>query len=398
MVDDEQTHSLPDDEAGARRASPPSSAIADARRFPGRAAATAAPRRGPLCRAVRGGAEPRRPGGNLVFTGTDDDPDTLRDAAGARLPRCRATSAGVVRGWHHGRYRATRIAARARAADRADAGAAARRCGETRRARPGAAATSTASSATCRPACSCSRCSSPIPALLELVADDHGQRAAARRASRAPHRAARFGAVARPSIGRCRRGRADGATSPRCWRRSSDEQDILDAARRWTNDRRFQIGVQLLQARSMRPAQAGLAFSDIADADDRGAVRPASSSRLRRAARQRSAASGWRSSGMGKLGSREMSATSDLDLIFLYDIPPEPRGLGRRRSRWRRSSTTRGSAPRSSTALTAPTDEGALYEVDMRLRPSGNAGPLANSLEGFENYQRSRPGPGSTWR
>ena len=38
------------------------------------------------------------------------------------------------------------------------------------------------------------------------------------------------------------------------------------------------------------------------------------------------------------------------------------------------------------TALTAHTNEGALYEVDMRLRPSGRAGPLANSLEGFESY------------
>jgi glutamate-ammonia-ligase adenylyltransferase len=38
------------------------------------------------------------------------------------------------------------------------------------------------------------------------------------------------------------------------------------------------------------------------------------------------------------------------------------------------------------TALTALTNEGALYEVDMRLRPSGRAGPLANSLEGFESY------------
>ena len=89
--------------------------------------------------------------------------------------------------------------------------------------------------------------------------------------------------------------------------------------------------------------------------------------------------------GLGKLGSREMSATSDLDLIFVYDIPP---GL----------EASDGPQPLSPiqyytrlsqkivTALTAQTNEGALYEVDMRLRPSGRAGPLANSLEGFETY------------
>src|SRR5690606_22398061 len=39
-------------------------------------------------------------------------------------------------------------------------------------------------------------------------------------------------------------------------------------------------------------------------------------------------------------------------------------------------------------AVTAPTAEGVLYEADMRLRPSGNAGPLATSLNGFRAYHR----------
>jgi glutamate-ammonia-ligase adenylyltransferase len=90
--------------------------------------------------------------------------------------------------------------------------------------------------------------------------------------------------------------------------------------------------------------------------------------------------------GMGKLGGREMTATSDLDLIFIYGTPPE-------------SVSSVGSRPLPATqyfarlsqrlinALTAPTAEGRLYEVDMRLRPSGKAGPIATSLEGFERYQ-----------
>ena len=89
--------------------------------------------------------------------------------------------------------------------------------------------------------------------------------------------------------------------------------------------------------------------------------------------------------GLGKLGSREMSATSDLDLIFVYDIPPDleasdgPQPLSPIQYYTRLSQ-------KIVTALTAHTNEGALYEVDMRLRPSGRAGPLANSLEGFETY------------
>jgi glutamate-ammonia-ligase adenylyltransferase len=89
--------------------------------------------------------------------------------------------------------------------------------------------------------------------------------------------------------------------------------------------------------------------------------------------------------GLGKLGSREMSATSDLDLIFVYDIPdgmeasdgPKPLSPIQYYTRLSQKMVT---------ALTAHTNEGALYEVDMRLRPSGRSGPLANSLEGFENY------------
>jgi len=81
--------------------------------------------------------------------------------------------------------------------------------------------------------------------------------------------------------------------------------------------------------------------------------------------------------GMGKLGSREMSATSDLDLIFVYDIPPGLEASDGRLPLAPIQYYTRLSA-KIVTALTAHTNEGALYEVDMRLRPSGRAGPLAS--------------------
>src|SRR5690606_38415144 len=88
----------------------------------------------------------------------------------------------------------------------------------------------------------------------------------------------------------------------------------------------------------------------------------------------------------GRLGSREMTAGSDLDLIVVYDHDPEAGG----------SDGTRPLAPsqyyarltqRLVAALSAPTAEGVAYEVDLRLRPSGRAGPLATRFAAFEDYQ-----------
>jgi glutamate-ammonia-ligase adenylyltransferase len=91
---------------------------------------------------------------------------------------------------------------------------------------------------------------------------------------------------------------------------------------------------------------------------------------------------------MGKLGGREMTASSDLDLVFVYDVPPG-------------AEASDGARPLSPTvyfarlaqrligALTTPTAAGTLYEVDMRLRPTGNKGPVAVSLESFAAYHAS---------
>ena len=88
---------------------------------------------------------------------------------------------------------------------------------------------------------------------------------------------------------------------------------------------------------------------------------------------------------MGKAGGREMMAGSDLDLMFIYDHPAdvtESRG-GRSlpASQWFVRAVQACIA-----ALTAPGPEGQMYALDMRLRPSGNKGPIAVSLEGFKRY------------
>src|SRR6185312_1871460 len=133
----------------------------------------------------------------------------------------------------------------------------------------------------------------------------------------------------------------------------------------------------------VKPAEAGLAYSDIAQA-----TISALCDRVEgRFAQTHGGFSDQRLAvlGLGKLGSREMSATSDLDLIFVYDIPPGLEASDGGQPLAPIQYYTRLSA-KIVTALTAHTNEGALYEVDMRLRPSGRAGPLANSLEAFETY------------
>ncbi len=89
---------------------------------------------------------------------------------------------------------------------------------------------------------------------------------------------------------------------------------------------------------------------------------------------------------MGKLGGFEMTASSDLDLILVYDFDdahPESDGA---RSLYGAQYFAR-LTQRLINALTAQTNYGALYQVDMRLRPSGRAGPLATQLAGFAGYQ-----------
>jgi len=88
----------------------------------------------------------------------------------------------------------------------------------------------------------------------------------------------------------------------------------------------------------------------------------------------------------GKLGGREMGLASDLDLVFLYDAPPDAESKGRLplpASTWYARL-----GQRLIHILTLPTRAGILYEIDMRLRPSGQSGPLVSSWAAFARYQR----------
>ena len=91
---------------------------------------------------------------------------------------------------------------------------------------------------------------------------------------------------------------------------------------------------------------------------------------------------------MGKLGGYEMTATSDLDLILVYDFDGENPESDGARPLYGTQYFAR-LTQRLINALTAQTNYGSLYQVDMRLRPSGGAGPLATQLDGFLQYQEN---------
>jgi len=91
---------------------------------------------------------------------------------------------------------------------------------------------------------------------------------------------------------------------------------------------------------------------------------------------------------LGKLGGRELNHSSDVDLIFLYSEEGE---LSPRLSHHQWFNRL---AEKILETFSTRDPEGALFRIDLRLRPEGSAGPLARSLESMENYYA---GFGETW-
>ncbi len=100
---------------------------------------------------------------------------------------------------------------------------------------------------------------------------------------------------------------------------------------------------------------------------------------------------------LGKLGGREMTANSDLDLIMVYDFDEAHPDSDGERSLYGAQYFAR-LTKRFISALTSQTNYGALYHVDMRLRPSGRSGPVATKLDSSAITKPTTPGPGSIWR
>jgi glutamate-ammonia-ligase adenylyltransferase len=156
----------------------------------------------------------------------------------------------------------------------------------------------------------------------------------------------------------------------------------LNAARRWTGEQTFQITAQLAVG-LLAPRDAALHFTAIADAAIRALLAPVMDEIK---AQHGKIEGGFVVVGLGRLGAGEMTATSDIDLMFVYDAPAGAMSDGARAIGPVEYFTRL--VRRAVTALSAATEEGALYEVDMQLRPSGKAGPAAVSLAAFERYYR----------
>ncbi len=383
MIDDRQTHDLPDSDAqlegfAAFMGAPSGAAFAAdlTRRLE-----TVQERYARLFEDAPSlsGEDADADARNLVFTGSDDDPETLKTIAqlGFENPR---TVSQSIRGWHHSRYRATR-STRSRELLTELAPTLLRALAKT--AQPDTAFARFDSFLSHLPAgVQIFSLFYSNPQTLARVADLMGS--SPRIAGHLSRRPALLEALLDqgfadppPPAPALRQEVADALG------RADHYEAVLDAARRWAHDRRFLVSVQLLYGR-IHATAAGRALSDIVEATVRALLPHVEAEFARRHGRIPDTRLAVMA--LGKLGSSDLTATSDLDLVFIYgDPPPDAASDGER-------SLTPGHyfnrlAQAMVTALTTMTAEGPLFEIDTRLRPSGSKGPLACSLTHFRDYQ-----------
>ncbi|HXL99735.1 MAG TPA: bifunctional [glutamine synthetase] adenylyltransferase/[glutamine synthetase]-adenylyl-L-tyrosine phosphorylase [Rhizomicrobium sp.] len=377
MIEDEQTHTLPKSDEGLAHIAC-FMGYPDVAAFSSDLTRTLKTVQGHYARLFERSAPLAANKGSLVFTGVEDDPETIGTLAALGF-RDASHAAGAIRGWHHGRIRATRSARAREILTRLipvllDALAAT--------ADPDAAFAQF------------DRFITRLPAGVQLfslfLANPHLLMQVANICGSAPkladHLARSPGVLDAlldpgflgelPSRAQLDSGLADQFT------RAPAYEAVLDTARRFAKEQIFRVGVQVIEG-AVTADQSGPAFAAIAESVIAGL--------LGAAAREQAVTAGVVPGGefaviaMGKLGGREMTAGSDLDLIFIYDAPddadgsdgPKPLPVAHFYARL---------AQRLIAALTVPTAEGILYEVDMRLRPTGNKGPVAVSLESFARY------------
>ncbi len=164
----------------------------------------------------------------------------------------------------------------------------------------------------------------------------------------------------------------------------ADYERKLDAARRWTKEWHFRTGVHHLRG-LIEGFEAARQYADLAEAVVAAIWPPC----VAEFARKHGDPPGRGAVvvAMGSLGAGQLNAASDLDLIVIYDPALDEQSFGNRPlpARTYYSRLTQALV----TALTAPMSEGRLYEVDMRLRPSGRQGPVATALDAFRTYQQT---------
>ena len=330
--------------------------------------------------------------GNLVFTGGESDPDTLETLAEMGFDNPERV-ASLVRGWHHGRYRATR----------------------SERARQILTELMPLLLETLSRAASpdtaflrfdqfLSRLPAGVqlfsmfqvnPKLLEAMAQVMGGAPfLAEQLSRRPGLLESL--LTEPDVATLQSAEALRGDLDHALGLAKDYQDVLDIVRRWNNDRRFLIGLHILSGKLDADA-AGPLLSRVAETTIRTLLPHVEAEFARQHGMppgpDGGISGGGISSGetggiavvaLGKLGGGEMTIGSDLDLVFLYDAPIDAQSDGPRPLPAVQYYARLGQ--RLISALTAQTGEGDVYPVDMRLRPSGKTGPIASSLESFAKY------------
>jgi len=321
--------------------------------------------------------------GSLVFTGVTDDPETLATlrALGFKAP---AAAAETIRGWHFGRRAGVR-SARAREvlteltpalleafAGSGDADAALAAFDEALARMPASVELLTIlrSNASVRELFGDVLGSAPrlaqVIAIRPHVLD----------AAIDPARADDFAGLVSDEATRAR---AESFVA-----QAKGFEEALDRARDFAAEEMFLIGLNLLSGR-LDPDRAGRAYSALAEALVAVMLRCVEAA----FATEHGRIDGGRIAvfALGKLGSREMTAASDLDLIVIYDFPADAFESDGARPLGPALYYTR-LTQRLLAALTVPTKSGRLYDVDMRLRPSGRKGPLASQFSAFTIYQQ----------
>ena len=318
--------------------------------------------------------------GNLVFTGQNDDPDTLETLSRLGFSRPSDISR-VIRTWHYGRYRATQsVEARERLTELTPE--LLRVFGENKRADEALLRFDNFISGL--PAgIQLFSLLSTNPALLSLIVTIMSS--APRLADIIAGRPHVFDGMLDPGL------LSELPTRDYIAERlvffiggSRHYEEVLDRLRIFAAEQRFLIGIRLLTG-AISADLAARAFTHLADL----IIRAALDAVLAEMEQAHGTYPGGRVAvmGMGKLGSFELTAGSDIDIILLYDYDdtaaessgPKPLDPVRYFTRI---------TQRLIAALSAPTAEGIIFEVDMRLRPSGNKGPVATRIQSFEKYQR----------
>jgi glutamate-ammonia-ligase adenylyltransferase len=321
--------------------------------------------------------------GSLIFTGVEDDPETLKTLSRMGFSNPQRVSQ-AIRGWHHGRIAATRTERGRELFTRL------------------APRLLEAMQATGAPDVAFNRYSDFFaglasgvqiqslflaqPRLFELVVEVLAF--APRLASTLARRPEAIDAMLDTAFFLSLEAGGEREAMLAAAAQADGFESAMDLVRRQHRDHAFRIGVQVMSG-AASAAAAGRAFADLADV----CIEALAEAALKEVVRIGGAFPGQVAVvALGKAGSREMSATSDLDLMTLYRAD-EP-GAASEIKGWPAEVFFGRFTQRLIAALSTPTGEGGLYEVDMQLRPSGTKGPVAVSFAAFEGYYQ---GEAETW-